>query len=160
MEKKEPSMDAGSVEEQVKDVEKDGKTEVTLNPAKFLHSFSFAQLFLSRGRTDKTADVVKRHETLANAAFVPPPSRPISSRPVSSRPASSRPVSRAKSAQYMTHGPVIQERVVEAKDLDRDPNWLPGLPKPPPGVYIEPPRNRSRSARTRYLSQLQSYQRR
>merc|ERR1711915_1009151 len=38
-----------------------------------------------------------------------------------------------------------------------NPNWLPGLPKPPPGVYIEPPRNRSKSARCRYLAQLESY---
>ena len=35
-----------------------------------------------------------------------------------------------------------------------NPNWLPGLPKPPPGVVVEPPRNRSKVARIRYLAQL------
>ena len=35
-----------------------------------------------------------------------------------------------------------------------NPNWLPGLPRPPPGVRVEPPRNRSKRERWRYLSQL------
>ena len=35
-----------------------------------------------------------------------------------------------------------------------NPNWLPGLPLPPPGVLVSPPRNRSKVARLRYLSQL------
>ena len=35
-----------------------------------------------------------------------------------------------------------------------NPNWLPGLPRPPPGVFIQPPRDRSRRERMRYLAQL------
>ena len=35
-----------------------------------------------------------------------------------------------------------------------NPNWLPGLPRPPPGVFVQPPRDRSRRERLRYLSQL------
>jgi hypothetical protein len=38
-----------------------------------------------------------------------------------------------------------------------NPNWLPGLPRPAPGVFVEPPRNRSRVARLRYLSQLNRF---
>merc|ERR1712083_485849 len=40
-----------------------------------------------------------------------------------------------------------------------NPNWLPGLPRPPPGVFVQPPRDRSRRERLRYLSQLNSYNR-
>ena len=36
-----------------------------------------------------------------------------------------------------------------------NPNWLPGLPRPPPGVFVKPPRDRSRRERMRYLSQLE-----
>ena len=36
-----------------------------------------------------------------------------------------------------------------------DPNWFPGLPRPPPGVYVEPPRNRSKCERLRYLADFQ-----
>ena len=38
-----------------------------------------------------------------------------------------------------------------------NPNWLPGLPRPPPGVFVEPPRNRSKRERLRYLSQLNRF---
>ena len=36
-----------------------------------------------------------------------------------------------------------------------NPNWLPGLPKPPPGVTVAPPRDRSRKERLRYLADLE-----
>ena len=56
-----------------------------------------------------------------------------------------------------TSGPVVEEELVTGEELPHHPNWLPGLPLPPPDTRVEPPRNRSKSARTRYLSQLQSY---
>ena len=36
-----------------------------------------------------------------------------------------------------------------------DPNWFPGLPRPPPGIYVQPPRNRSKVERIRYLADFQ-----
>ena len=44
--------------------------------------------------------------------------------------------------------------IVSPEELESSPNWLPGLPRPPPGVLVEPPRNRSKVARLRYLAQL------
>ena len=52
---------------------------------------------------------------------------------------------------------MVEEELVTGEELPHHPNWLPGLPLPPPDTRVEPPRNRSKSARTRYLSQLQSY---
>ena len=39
----------------------------------------------------------------------------------------------------------------------RNPNWLPSLPPPPPGVEVAPPRNRSYRERMRYLKDLHRY---
>ena len=36
-----------------------------------------------------------------------------------------------------------------------DPNWFPGLPRAPPGVFVQPPRNRSKVERIRYLADFQ-----
>ena len=46
--------------------------------------------------------------------------------------------------------------VTELHD-SRNPNWLPSLPIPPPGVEVTPPRNRSYRERMRYLRDLQRY---
>jgi len=121
--------------------------ETPLNPSKLFHSLSIGNLFSAKSRAEQVA---ARHSALANAEL--PPSRPPTSvaRPTT---AGSRP----RSAQLPTHGMVNREEVVGAEALESHPNWLPGLPLPAAGQRVEPPRNRSKSARTRYLSQLQSY---
>ena len=49
-----------------------------------------------------------------------------------------------------------QDNVYSNLDIS-NPNWLPGLPRPPPGVHVDPPRNRSKRERLRYLSQQVLY---
>ena len=36
-------------------------------------------------------------------------------------------------------------------------NWFPGLPRPPPGVFIQIPQNRSRAERIRYLNDFNRF---
>ena len=107
---------------------------------RILHRLSFSSL-LSQSREEEAARIAARHHQLANADVSPPARPDVLSRPMS--------------AARPTHG--TEELLLEGEQLTKDPNWLPGLPLPMPGDYVEPPRNRSKSARTRYLSQLQSY---
>merc|ERR1712130_31124 len=137
----------GRVEEGGSRPNSQNSTETPLNPSKLLHRLSIGSLFSAKSRAEQVA---ARHNALAHAD-ISPPSRPPTS---TSRPNTG---SRPRSAQLPTHGAVNREEVVEAEDLASHPNWLPGLPLPAAGQRVEPPRNRSKSARTRYLSQLQSY---
>ena len=54
-----------------------------------------------------------------------------------------------------------QEDTQDAEDSQSAPlvdrNWFPGLPRPPPGVFVQPPRNRSKVERIRYLADFQRF---
>ena len=50
---------------------------------------------------------------------------------------------------YTGCNPLVAEDTQIPPSLVQSPNWLPGLPQPPPGIIVEPPRNRSKRERLR-----------
>ena len=65
-----------------------------------------------------------------------------------------------KTIPARTSNPTPRTILINVTELhdSRNPNWVPGLPLPPPGFEVAPPRNRSFRERRRYLQDLRRWE--